>query len=104
MELSSTGSGSYTTVEGLVESIKEQLKNSNPFIDGDSAQSEIREKLNKILIKLETLACYTVILNDPCGNSFVENVDESNVLRYERSWEQNEELGLNDIKTEGYIS
>lgn len=31
---------------------------------------------------------------DPDPNMTIEN--------YERSWEQNEELGLNDIKVEGY--
>jgi len=40
--------------------------------------------------------------------SFLQNVyapepdPEMTVERYERSWNQNEDLGLNDMKTEGY--
>lgn len=51
----------------------------------------------------------TVILDDPTGNSYVQSlVDEGEVdpnlriFRYHRSYDQNEELGLNDMITEGY--
>lgn len=51
----------------------------------------------------------TLILNDPAGNSYVQaltddgSLDEGlSIERYERSFDQNEELGLNDIKTENY--
>lgn len=51
----------------------------------------------------------TVVLDDPAGNSYVQAlVDEGvvdpnlRIFRYHRSFEQNEELGLNDMKTEGY--
>jgi len=50
--------------------------------------------------KLDNLTGYTIILDDPCGNSYVDGALD--VVRYERSFEQNEELGLNDIKTENY--
>jgi zinc finger protein len=49
-----------------------------------------------------------LILDDPLANSYLQNLyapDEDpnmTVEWYERSWEQNEELGLNDIKVEGY--
>ncbi|KAL2295729.1 hypothetical protein Nmel_017250 [Mimus melanotis] len=48
------------------------------------------------------------IMDDPAGNSYLQNVyapeedPELSVQRYERTFEQNEELGLNDMKTEGY--
>jgi zinc finger protein len=100
VEASSSGSGRYTTVEGLIENIKEDLKKTNPFIDGDSSKEETREKLNKLFEKLDNLTGYTIILDDPCGNSYVDGALD--VVRYERSFEQNEELGLNDIKTENY--
>lgn len=51
---------------------------------------------------------FTVIIDDPLGNSYVQNLyapdaDPSLTIEtYERSWEQNEELGLNDIKVESY--
>lgn len=51
----------------------------------------------------------TMILNDPAGNSYVQALTDDGTLderlkieRYDRSFDQNEELGLNDIKTENY--
>lgn len=51
----------------------------------------------------------TLILDDPAGNSYVQaltddgSLDERlTIVRYTRSFDQNEELGLNDIKTENY--
>lgn len=51
----------------------------------------------------------TMILDDPAGNSYVQALTDDGSLddrliieRYTRSFEQNEELGLNDIKTENY--
>uniref|UniRef100_A0A2I3RN75 Zinc finger protein 259 n=1 Tax=Pan troglodytes TaxID=9598 RepID=A0A2I3RN75_PANTR len=48
------------------------------------------------------------IMDDPAGNSYLQNVyapeddPEMKVERYKRTFDQNEELGLNDMKTEGY--
>lgn len=51
----------------------------------------------------------TMILDDPAGNSYVQALTDDGSLderltieRYDRSFEQNEELGLNDMKTENY--
>lgn len=51
----------------------------------------------------------TLILDDPAGNSYVQALTDDGSLdkrlkieRYDRSFEQNEELGLNDMKTENY--
>ena len=51
---------------------------------------------------------FTLILDDPLANSYLQNLyapdpDPSMVIElYDRSWEQNEDLGLNDMKVEGY--
>jgi zinc finger protein len=51
---------------------------------------------------------FTLILDDPLANSYLQNLyapdpDPSmETVAYDRSWDQNEELGLNDIKVEGY--
>lgn len=51
---------------------------------------------------------FTVILDDPLANSYLQNLyapdDDPNMITeaYERTFDQNEELGLNDIKLEGY--
>lgn len=51
----------------------------------------------------------TVVLDDPAGNSYVQALTDDGeadpnlrIIRYHRSFDQNEELGLNDMKTEGY--
>lgn len=51
----------------------------------------------------------TIIMNDPAGNSYVQALtddgsldDRLTIERYVRSFDQNEELGLNDMKTENY--
>lgn len=51
----------------------------------------------------------TVVLDDPAGNSYVQALTDEGVadpnlriIRYHRSFDQNEELGLNDMKVEGY--
>ena len=64
--------------------------------------------------KLVILQCknaereFTVILDDPLANSYLQNIyapdpDPNMTIEvYDRDWEQNEELGLNDMKVEGY--
>lgn len=51
----------------------------------------------------------TVVLDDPTGNSYVQALTDDGsvdpnlkIIRYHRSFDQNEELGLNDMKVEGY--
>uniref|UniRef100_T1IQW2 Zinc finger ZPR1-type domain-containing protein n=1 Tax=Strigamia maritima TaxID=126957 RepID=T1IQW2_STRMM len=104
--------GCFTTVEGLLDSIKEQLKSDNPLIHGDSAQPEVKSKMENFLIRLEAVQSgrqiATIILDDPAGNSYVQSLctpDQDpnlELIHYERNFEQNEELGLNDMKTENY--
>lgn len=100
LEFHPSGAGRLTTVEGLGLLMIEDLQRTNPFIDGDSTREEVREKIGKLCEKLKNLIGTTIVLDDPCGNSFVEDV--GSIERYERSFEQNEELGLNDMKVEGY--
>lgn len=51
---------------------------------------------------------FTIILDDPLANSYLQNLyapdpdPNMTIETYERTWDQNEELGLNDIKVEGY--
>ena len=51
---------------------------------------------------------FTLVLDDPLANSYLQNLyapdPDPNMVTviYERSWDQNEELGLNDIKVDGY--
>lgn len=101
----------FTTVEGILEKIESNIKNM-PFSQGDSNEASCLdafcEKINK-LAKIESP--FTLIMDDPLSNSFIFPSSESAVLNedknlikeeYERTWEQNEELGINDMKVENY--
>lgn len=51
---------------------------------------------------------FTIILDDPLANSYIQNLyapdpdPNMTIEMYDRTFEQNDELGLNDIKVEGY--
>lgn len=104
--------GKFTTVEGLLKDIKDLIVAKNPFISGDSGTSERVQKLHEFGEKIDKVIAgdlnVRLILDDPAGNSYLQNVyapeadPEMTVEKYTRSFEQNEELGLNDMKTEGY--
>ncbi|GAB1294164.1 Zinc finger protein ZPR1 [Apodemus speciosus] len=103
--------GKFTTLEGLLKDIRE-LVTKNPFTLGDSSNPDQSEKLQEFSQKLgqiiEGKMKAHFIMNDPAGNSYLQNVyapeddPEMKVERYKRTFDQNEELGLNDMKTEGY--
>ncbi|RZB38653.1 zinc finger protein ZPR1, partial [Asbolus verrucosus] len=105
--------GRFTTVEGLLVAIKEQLndpKHSHMF--GDSQNPASKARLDDFFTKfdqvLEGEFRITLVLDDPAGNSYIQSMGDGDtglrITRYERSYDQNEELGLNDIKTENYTS
>lgn len=113
LEVGAAAFGSrYTTVEGIFASIKEQLKESNPFFVGDSADPLLKEKMDSFFKKIDEVISgekqATLVLDDPCGNSYLQSIcypePDKNLIveRYERSEEQNEELGLLDMKVENY--
>ena len=45
--------GRFTTIEGLLNNIKDQLANKNPFFAGDSAMAETKDKLKEFCDKLD---------------------------------------------------
>lgn len=104
--------GKFTTVEGLATDILKQLSQENPFADGDSAVSRNSEHFKHILEQLqlciEGKLKFTLILDDPLSNSFIQkySIDDPKpiIQDYERTFEQNEELGLNDIKTDEFVT
>lgn len=104
--------GKFTTLEGLLKDIRELVVDKNPFTLGDSSTSDRKEKLQEFGKKIDQILEGQMdahfILDDPAGNSYLQNVyapeedPEMQVEKYERSFEQKEDLGLNDMKTEGY--
>lgn len=67
---------------------------------------EFNEKLDNI-ISGKTFGS-RIVLDDPAGNSYLQNVyapeadPEMEIVYYQRTFEHNEELGLNDMKLEDY--
>lgn len=100
LEVISASAGKYTTVEGLCQDTIERLEMSYPYMFGDSAEEHVRNKLANIYARLREPIGLSIILDDPTGNSYIESADS--IRRYERTFEQNEELGLNDMRTENY--
>ncbi|KAK7860229.1 zinc finger protein zpr1 like protein, partial [Quercus suber] len=93
------------------EDFKARLdKRVHGFTFGDSLDNQKRSKWEDFKARLDKLLSleepWTLILDDALANSFIapvtEDIKDDHQLtfeEYERSWEQNEELGLNDIDT-----
>ncbi|TGZ63431.1 hypothetical protein CRM22_006921 [Opisthorchis felineus] len=117
LELESMGGtlgGRFTTLEGLLLAIRDQLIGANPFVLGDSASvDEKGGKLSTIIDGLKKIANgehlgITFEMRDPAGNSYLQNLyapdpdPELTVEDYERSPTENEDLGLTDMNTTDY--
>lgn len=105
-----TGSmgGMFTTVEGILSKILDNLENV-PFSYGDSKEnSNMEDFLNNFRSYLEQDKKFTLIIDDPLSNSFIfsplfpQKDPQLDIIEYERTWEQNEELGINDMKVDNY--
>ncbi|KAL9246774.1 hypothetical protein vseg_020267 [Gypsophila vaccaria] len=109
LELTSgTMGGMVTTIEGLVTKIRETLERVHGFTFGDGLEEGRKEKWQdfsrRMNMLLEVKEPWTLIIDDALANSFVAPVtddikDDSQLTseEYERSWEQNDEFGLNDM-------
>jgi len=103
--------GRFTTIEGILIAMKDQLQD-NGFLFHDSADDKTKENFKNFMCNFDKIIAMeipaTLVLDDPAGNSYVQSLDEDKpddklkIIHYERSFEQNEELGLNDMKTENY--
>ncbi|KAJ7547966.1 hypothetical protein O6H91_08G111700 [Diphasiastrum complanatum] len=102
--------GLITTVEGLIVNISESLQRVHEFDIGDSADPSRRKKWQNFDLELKELLKtekpWTLVLDDALDNSFIAPVTDTfesdaqlRIEEYERTWEQNEELGLNDMDT-----
>lgn len=103
--------GRFTTLEGLLGQIHEEL-DERVFARGDSTIPGKKGAMETFLENLKAAMSaekpYTVVLDDPLANSYIQNLyapdPDPNLEEeeYERTFEQQEDLGLNDMKTEGY--
>ncbi|WWC94185.1 hypothetical protein V866_001025 [Kwoniella sp. B9012] len=113
--------GRFTTLEGLLNEIYTELS-TKVFRTGDSLTSgigQINNEGQKGERKFETFLkglkdCisasrpFTLIIDDPVSNSYLQNLyapdpdPNMTIEEYERTFDQNEDLGLNDMVLEGY--
>ncbi|KAL7745459.1 hypothetical protein ACLKA6_015465 [Drosophila palustris] len=102
--------GRFTTVEGLLVAMREQLDGT---MFHDSADEPSKQNMQRFLNTFDNVLkmkeVITLVLTDPAGNTYVQSLrdddepdDKLTVERYDRTYEDNEELGLNDMKTENY--
>ena len=117
--------GRFTTVEGLLRQVKDQLygqifdvgEDDSGLValtSGDSMPLSIKQKWDGFFDRLDKALLgeisFTITLEDPLASSFVAGIDGGSIEddkqiikeHYDRTEEEIEDLGLNDIKTEGY--
>jgi zinc finger protein len=114
--------GLYTTVEGLLATIRDNLEASDPYAAGatDSAAAGAAEprraRMQAFLARLGACvageAPFTLVITDPMANSWVYSPAadaqppaadaDLDVGEYERSHDENRRLGLLDMRTEDY--
>ncbi|KAI5740663.1 hypothetical protein M8J76_005967 [Diaphorina citri] len=103
--------GKFTTVEGLLRDIQGQIGDRGSMFS-DAADPDAAGRMKAFLARLDDILTnketITLVLDDPAGNSYVQSTTAPDpdpglkITSYERSYEQNEDLGLNDMKVENY--
>lgn len=99
--------GRFTTLEGLLKQVYDELKSRVFTETSDSMDPETYNRWNNFLARLQSAFTgqieFTVIMEDPLAGSYIQNVyapdDDPNmtITDYDRTDEQNEDLGLNDM-------
>ncbi|KAL1971344.1 hypothetical protein VTN77DRAFT_296 [Rasamsonia byssochlamydoides] len=110
--------GRFTTVEGLLTEVRDQLHGQIFDIDdtahtgGDSMSTSDKETWTRFFDRLDAAIKgelkFVVTLEDPLANSYVQSLcdpgpdPQIHIEEYTRTDEEEDELGLKDMKTEGY--
>ncbi|KAI0741437.1 zf-ZPR1-domain-containing protein [Daedaleopsis nitida] len=102
--------GRFTTLEGILDQVYEELSDK-VIASGDAARDDhvaFETFLKKLKAVKNAEHPFTLILDDPLANSYLQNLyapdpdPNMTIESYDRTWDQNEELGLNDMKVENY--
>jgi zinc finger protein len=110
--------GRFTTIEGLLTQVRDDLRLQVSSTDenaasGDQTAAEERATWDAFFERLGRAIAgdmeFTMILSDPLASSFVQPLTDPpapdpQITReaYDRTEEEEEDLGLKDMKTEGY--
>lgn len=102
--------GRFTTIEGLLNQVYEELHTRVFSQTSDSMDEETKTRWTSFFAKLQDAIDgkigFTIIAEDPLAASYIQNVyapdndPNMSIEEFERTHEQNEDLGLNDIKTD----
>ncbi|KAH8093768.1 zf-ZPR1-domain-containing protein [Cristinia sonorae] len=104
---SGTLGGRFTTLEGILDQVYEELS-EKVFVDAKADGGAYETFLEKLKAVKNVDMPFTLILDDPLANSYLQNIyapdpdPNMEIVTYERTWDQNEDWGLNDMKVEGY--
>jgi len=115
---SGTLGGRFTTVEGLMIAVRDQLSGQTGVyhvVGGDGAEPGAASRMDTFLAQLQAIidgrrldGSITLVMDDPASNSYIQSLHapepdpDLNVVDYKRTAEQNDLLGLTDMCTEGY--
>jgi zinc finger protein len=106
--------GRFTTIEGILTQVRDDLRSSIFDVGegGDSLDDATKAKwdafFGKLTSAIEGNVKFTIVLEDPLASSYVQSFTapdpdpQIQVEDYERTEEEEEHLGLRDMKTEGY--
>ncbi|KAF2691318.1 zinc finger protein-like protein zpr1 [Lentithecium fluviatile CBS 122367] len=106
--------GRFTTIEGLLTQVRDDLRSSIFDVGdgGDSVDTANKEKWDSFFAQLTSAingeVKFNITLEDPLASSYVQSFaapepdSQMTVEDYERTAQEEEELGLTDMKTEGY--
>ncbi|PLB47538.1 zf-ZPR1-domain-containing protein [Aspergillus steynii IBT 23096] len=110
--------GRFTTVEGLLTEIRDQLRGQIFDVDdtagtgGDSMAVSDKEKWERFFNRLDAAIKgdlkFVMTMEDPMANSYVQDLcapavdPKITIEEYTRTDEEEEDLGLKDMKVEGY--
>jgi len=110
-----TMGGRFTTVEGILTQIRDDLKRDIYHADdpkekaGDSVPKETRGQWESFFVQLDKAIAgeipFTVIMTDPLDKSYIQSLcapepdPKLTEEQYERTAEEMEDLGLADMKT-----
>ncbi len=70
----------FTTIEGILKDLRENLDNFSPFTFGDSETKDKAQRMKELLDNIELIQKgqkldVTVILDDPSGNSYLQVIN-----------------------------
>lgn len=102
--------GRFTTIEGLLDQVYEELHTRVFTQTSDSMDEETKQRWTSFFAKLQDASQgkigFTIVMEDPLASSYIQNVyapdnDPNMIIEdFERTHDQNEDLGLNDMKVD----